>query len=113
MFGPDGIMYFGQGSVSLHGAVEAEGFSVDIAKHPEARDVPGQDVTLTGNNVWSRDPTAPYPYYAQTGPYTCLVPRCGGTLSHAEKDALWVRFSTAAPPRRRRSVAQSRLVKRA
>ena len=69
VFGPDGLMYFGQGSVSLHGAVEAEGFSVDLAKHPAAHDVPGQTVTLTGENVWSRDPTTPYPYYARTGPY--------------------------------------------
>lgn len=69
VFGPDGMMYFGQGSVSLHGAVESEGFTVDIAKHPAARDVPGQDVTLTGENVWSRDPTTVYPYYARTGPF--------------------------------------------
>ena len=69
IFGPDGLMYFAQGSISLSGAVEAEGFSVDLAKHPDAHDVPGQDVTLTGENVWGRDPTSVYPYNVATGPY--------------------------------------------
>ncbi len=69
VFGPDGLMYFGQGSVSLSGVVLPEGFTVDIAKHPVAHDVPGQDVTLTGDNVWSRDPRAPYPFYVETGAY--------------------------------------------
>jgi len=44
----------------------------------------------------------------------CTVPRCGGTLDHhAARDALWARFFTAAPARRRRSVARSSYVKRA
>jgi hypothetical protein len=62
-------MYFGQGSVALNGAVEAAGFTVDMAKHPYAHDVPGQDVTLSGNNVWSRNAAAAFPYLAETGPY--------------------------------------------
>lgn len=69
VFGPDGLMYFGQGSVSQQGVVLPQGFTVDVAKHPHAKDVPGQDVTLTGNNVWSRDPTMPYPYLVETGPF--------------------------------------------
>ncbi len=69
VFGPDGLMYFGQGSVSQQGVVLPQGFTVDVAKHPHARDVPGQDVTLSGNNVWSRDPTMPYPYLVETGPF--------------------------------------------
>lgn len=69
VFGPDGLMYFSQGSVSLQGVVLPYGFTVDIAKHPSATDVPGQDVTLTGNNVWSRDPRSPFPFYVATGPY--------------------------------------------
>jgi sugar lactone lactonase YvrE len=67
IFGPDGLMYFGQGSVSQQGVVLPQGFTVDIAKHPLAHDVPGQDITLTGNNCWSRDPIAPYPYLVETG----------------------------------------------
>jgi glucose/arabinose dehydrogenase len=70
VFSPrDGLMYFGQGSVSLNGVVEPTGFSVDVAKHPNAHDVPGQDVKLTGNNVWTYNPTTSYPYYAETGAF--------------------------------------------
>lgn len=68
-FGPDGLMYFSQGSVSLQGVVLPYGFTEDIAKHPNAHDVPGQDVTLTGNNVWSRDPRTPIPFMVATGPF--------------------------------------------
>jgi glucose/arabinose dehydrogenase len=69
VFGPDGLMYFAQGSVSQQGVVLPQGFTVDMAKHPKACDVPGQDVVLTGNNVQSYDPTSPYPYYVETGPF--------------------------------------------
>lgn len=69
IFGPDGLMYFGQGSVSLQGVVLPAGLSEDVAKHPNAKDVPGQDVTLTGNNVWSRDPRFPVPVLVASGPF--------------------------------------------
>lgn len=69
IFGPDELMYFGQGSVSLQGVVLPYGFTVDLAKHSSAMDVPGQDVTLTGNNIWSRDPRSPFPFYVATSPY--------------------------------------------
>lgn len=69
VIGPDGLMYFAQGSVSQQGVVLPQGFTVDLAKHPHAHDVPGQDVTLTGNNVWSRNPLMPFPYLTQTGPF--------------------------------------------
>jgi glucose/arabinose dehydrogenase len=69
VFGPDGLMYFAQGSVSQNGVALPSGFTVDLAKHPKAHDVPGQDVTLTGNNVWSRDPIAPFPFLTQTGAF--------------------------------------------
>ena len=70
VFGPrDGLMYFANGSVCQNGVVLPQGFTVDVAKHPHAHDVPGQDVTLTGNNVWSRDPLAPFPFLTETGPF--------------------------------------------
>ncbi|GAB3162908.1 PQQ-dependent sugar dehydrogenase [Telluribacter humicola] len=69
IFGPDGLMYFGHGSVSQQGVSLPAGFTVDLAKHPLAHDVPGQDITLTGNNVWSRDPRKPYAYLTLTGPF--------------------------------------------
>jgi glucose/arabinose dehydrogenase len=70
IFNPrDGLMYFAQGSVSQNGVILPQGYTVDLAKHPLAHDVPGQDVTLTGNNVWSRNPLAPYPLPTETGPF--------------------------------------------
>ncbi|SEG94337.1 Glucose/arabinose dehydrogenase, beta-propeller fold [Thermomonospora echinospora] len=69
VFGPDGLMYFAQGSVSQNGVALPQGFTVDLAKHPRAHDVPGQDVTLTGNDVWSRDPIAPFPFLTRTGAF--------------------------------------------
>ena len=86
IFGPDGLMYFAQGSVALSGAVESEGFSVDLAKHPDAHDVPGQDVTLTGENIWGRDPTSVYPYNVATGPYKPFgTPAKAGEVIKGEK----------------------------
>ncbi|MCW2640223.1 MAG: hypothetical protein JWP76_2529 [Dactylosporangium sp.] len=69
VFGPDGLMYFAQGSVSQNGVVLPQGYTVDFARHPETHDVPGQDVVLTGNNVDTHDPTAPYPYIVKTGAF--------------------------------------------
>lgn len=52
--------------------------------------------------------TAPFPWAR------CLVPGFDGAfLSHDSKDALWDKFYTAAPPRRRQSVEQYKIVKRA
>lgn len=69
VFGPDGLMYFAQGSVSQQGVSLPPGFTVDLAKHPFAHDVPGEDITLTGNNIWSRDPRLPYPFLTETGAF--------------------------------------------
>lgn len=69
VFGPDGLMYFANGSVSQNGVVLPAGFTVDIAKHPDAHDVPGEDIVLTGNNVFSRDPTMPFPFLTETGAF--------------------------------------------
>ena len=44
--------------------------------------------------------------------FGCTVPGCGGTMDHhAARDALWAKFSTAAPARQRLSVARSSYVK--
>src|SRR3954471_8631527 len=85
VFGPDGLMYFGQGSVSQNGVALPQGFTVDMAKHPHAHDVPGQDVVLTGNNVQSYDPTSPYPYYVETGAFKPFgVPASPGEVVRGE-----------------------------
>lgn len=69
------------------------GFTVDIAKHPNARDVPGQDVTLTGNNVWCRDPRSPFPLYVASGPFKPFaVPASKGEVVKGElwcNSAVW------------------------
>lgn len=83
MFGSDGLMYFGQGSVSQNGVSLPQGFTVDLAKHPAARDIPGQDVTLTGNNVWSYDPRSPYPFHVQTGHFKAFRDTGRGRSSRA------------------------------
>ncbi|MGK5741263.1 PQQ-dependent sugar dehydrogenase [Micromonospora sp. URMC 103] len=69
VFGPDGLMYFAQGSVTQQGVVLPQGFQVDLARHMGVHDVPGEDVVLTGNNVQTYDPTGPYPYLVETGPF--------------------------------------------
>lgn len=85
VFDADGFMYFAQGSVAQNGVVLPQGFTVDLAKHPQARDVPGQDVTLTGNNVQTYDPAAPYPFYTETGPFKPFGQRAEpGEVVHGE-----------------------------
>ncbi|HKU38058.1 MAG TPA: hypothetical protein VJR89_07925 [Polyangiales bacterium] len=76
LIGPhDGLLYFAQGSVAQNGVMLPAGFTVDIAKHPFAKDVPGRDVILTGNNVETRDPTKPFPFLTQTGAFKAFGER--------------------------------------
>jgi len=51
--GPDGFVYFGQGTATNSGVVEKD------AQHPEFHDVPCRDVTLAGVNFDSADPGKP------------------------------------------------------
>ncbi len=69
VFDSAGNIYFAQGSVAQQGVIEPSGFTVDMARHPRAHDVPGQDVTLTGDNVWSFDPVIPYNDTTATGAF--------------------------------------------
>ncbi len=69
LFTADGWMLFSFGSVSQQGVVLPQGFMVDMARQPLTHDVPGQDVTLTGNDVQANDPSAPYPFYNYTGAF--------------------------------------------
>jgi glucose/arabinose dehydrogenase len=93
VFGPDGLMYFGQGSVSQNGVILPQAFMVDLARHPRTHDVPGADVTLTGNDVVTHDPTAPYPFYARTGAFKPFgVPSQPGEVVRGEltcSSGLW------------------------
>jgi glucose/arabinose dehydrogenase len=49
--GPDGKIYFGQGSATNAGVVGADNFAYEWLPHfPRAHDVPAQDITLVGRN---------------------------------------------------------------
>ena len=51
VLGPDGKLYWGQGSVTNGGVVGAENFAYEwLPKFPHTHDVPGGDVTLAGRN---------------------------------------------------------------
>ena len=53
-------------------------------------------------------------YWSAFPDLRCLVPDFdGASSSHDSKEALWDKFYTAAPPRRRQSVEQYKIVKRA
>lgn len=49
--GPDGKLYFGQGSATNTAVVGADNWAYEWLRHfPDFHDVPGQDVTLAGQN---------------------------------------------------------------
>ncbi|MBW3560739.1 MAG: PQQ-dependent sugar dehydrogenase [Proteobacteria bacterium] len=49
--GPDGKIYFGQGTATNYAVVGADNFAYEwLAKFPDFHDRPGQDITLTGRN---------------------------------------------------------------
>jgi glucose/arabinose dehydrogenase len=51
VIGPDGRLYWGQGSVTNMGVVGADNFGYEwLAKFPETHDVPAADVSLMGRN---------------------------------------------------------------
>jgi glucose/arabinose dehydrogenase len=54
--GPDGKLYFGQGSATNTGIVGADNFAYEWLNHfPQFHDVPGQDIRLVGRNYEYRD----------------------------------------------------------
>ena len=56
VIGPDGKIYFGQGTASNAGIVGPDNMKFGwLARHPEFHDIPGQDITLTGQNITSPD----------------------------------------------------------
>ena len=58
--GPDGWIYFGQGSVTNSGVVGPDNFAFGWPpKHPEVCDVPAHDIVLTGEVFESPDPRKP------------------------------------------------------
>jgi hypothetical protein len=72
VLGPDGMLYFGQGSVSQQGVILPHGFQVDLARHQRAHDVPGEDVVLTGNKRADRRPDGAVPVPGRDGPVSAV-----------------------------------------
>ncbi len=64
LFGPDGAIYFGQGSATNAGVVGSDNFVYAWAdRYPDFHDIPSREFTLTGENytsldLKSADPTA-------------------------------------------------------
>ena len=51
VIGPDGKIYFGQGTHTNTGVVGADNYAYEWLRHfPQAHDVPGADIVLTGQN---------------------------------------------------------------
>jgi glucose/arabinose dehydrogenase len=54
--GPDGWIYFGQGTATNSGIVGEDNFKFGwLKRHPDFHDVPGHDITLTGESVETDD----------------------------------------------------------
>src|SRR6185312_421800 len=60
--GPDGYVYFGQGTATNSGVVGTDNFKYGwLRRYPRFHDIPGKDITLAGVNYRTRDPLAPEP----------------------------------------------------
>ncbi len=56
LFGPDGALYFGQGTATNAGVVGSDNFVYAWAdRYPDFHDIPSRDFTLTGENYTSLD----------------------------------------------------------
>jgi glucose/arabinose dehydrogenase len=71
-FGPDGRIYFGQGTVTNTGVAGEDSYAYEWLKtSPELHDIPAQNITLTGQNFQTINPLTPQNLhdYATTGSY--------------------------------------------
>ncbi len=59
LLGPDGMIYFGQGTATNSGVVGRDNAEFGwLGKHPETHDIPCQDITLAGANYRSKNALA-------------------------------------------------------
>ena len=97
--GPDGRLYFGQGSATNAGVVGADNFAYEWLPHfPRFHDVPGQDVTLVGRNYDFRNVLgnlsetvgsgAYVPFGTETRPGQVIAGdvKCSGAILRCEPD---------------------------
>jgi glucose/arabinose dehydrogenase len=71
-FGPDGRMYFGQGTVTNTGVAGEDSYAYEWLKtSPLLHDIPAENITLTGQNFHTVNPLTPEDLhdYATTGAY--------------------------------------------
>ncbi len=56
VFGPDGALYFGQGTATNSGVVGKDNADFGwLARHPQFHDIPAEDITLAGHNFSGPD----------------------------------------------------------
>ncbi len=72
VLGPDGWLYFGQGTATNSAVVGTDNHDFGwLARHPDFHDVPCRDVTLTGQNFETANPLTPDRHdRAVTGAYS-------------------------------------------
>jgi glucose/arabinose dehydrogenase len=96
--GPDGKIYFGQGTASNSGIVGEDDADFGwLKRHPHFHDIPGQDITLTGQNFTTKNALtktgkvktgAFVPYGTETQPGQVIkgqVP-CSGSVMRVNPD---------------------------
>jgi glucose/arabinose dehydrogenase len=68
--GPDGKIYFGQGSATNTGVVGADNFAYEwLPQYPQFHDVPAQDLTLAGRNYEYRNVLGDMTQTVRSGAY--------------------------------------------
>jgi len=67
-FGPEDHMYFSQGAMTNSGIVGTDAYELGwLGRLPHSYDIPGYDITLTGVNVETQDPTSKIKKKVTTG----------------------------------------------
>jgi len=98
-FGPDGMLYFGQGTATNSGVVGKDSADFGwLKRHPDFHDVPCEDVRLTGVDYPTKDvldegrgklrtgPYLPYGTPAKKGEIVEGNPRCNGSILRIPAD---------------------------
>lgn len=85
--GPDGMLYFGQGTATNSGVVGEDNAAKWLLARPEHHDVPCPDITLSGENFSSADPRQPDSHAKITSDivaYVHALRRAGAPVAKAD-----------------------------